>query len=153
MSGSRNAVRFSIGILAGVLLALVRVSTAGAGASVGPEPPIIVAHPDNVMVNSSTTLTGIGFPRDTTLALRECGATHWAVFVHACDTNNGVTVSTNDAGTFTASFKVELCPRLPTTTPPPPPVTSETCYIGVPRPSGVDTVTLIGAAKITVTYP
>ena len=32
-------------------------------------------------------------------------------------------------------------------------MTEETCYIGEPHPRGIDTVALIGAAKITVTYP
>jgi len=31
-------------------------------------------------------------------------------------------------------------------------VTEETCYIGEPQPNGIDTIGLLGAAKITATY-
>ena len=65
-------------------------------------------------------------------------------------TTNAITVTTDALGGFTTPFKVQLCPR---TTPPVPPVTEETCYIGEPHPRGIDTVALIGAAKITVSYP
>jgi hypothetical protein len=29
----------------------------------------------------------------------------------------------------------------------------ETCYVGVPHPRGIDTIVLVGAAKIVVTGP
>ncbi len=32
-------------------------------------------------------------------------------------------------------------------------LTEEKCCIGEPHPSGVDTIALVGAAKVTVTYP
>jgi len=54
------------------------------------------------------------------------------------------------SGGFTTPLTVQLCPRK---LPPKPPVTRERCYIGEPQPSGIDTISLIGAAKIIVTYP
>jgi hypothetical protein len=44
----------------------------------------------------------------------------------------------------------ELCPRSNTAAKP---VTKQTCYIGNSEPRGIDTMTLVGAARITVTYP
>jgi hypothetical protein len=32
-------------------------------------------------------------------------------------------------------------------------MTREKCFIGNPQPQGVDTITLVGAARIIVTYP
>ena len=58
-------------------------------------------------------------------------------------------MTTNASGGFKAAFTVTLCPdgvRGPEPT-------SEICYIGERKPSGVDTVKLVGAAKVTVTYP
>ena len=137
----------TIGALA---VGLLGQSTAVASAAgVSPFPPHIVANPNNVMVNSSTTLTGTGFPPSTTIAIRECGRTSWIAPQNPCDVTNGISVTTNAAGGFTASFKVELCPdgvRGPEPT-------SEICYIGEPHPSGIDTIALLGAARITVTYP
>jgi hypothetical protein len=112
--------------------------------------PHIVARPDNVMVNATTTLTGRGFPPKTKVALAECGAASWIAPQDPCDTANTVTVTTNLAGGFSTPFKVQLCPR---TAPPVPPVTKETCYIGEPHPTGIDTIALLGASKVTVTYP
>jgi hypothetical protein len=59
-------------------------------------------------------------------------------------------VMTGPRGHFSTSFTVALCPR---EVPPKPPVTRETCYIGEPQITGEDTIGLVGAAKITVTYP
>ena len=126
--------------------AVVAASTPGGAAT-----PVIVAHPRSVMVNSSTRLTGTGFPRSTTLVLQECSSTSWIVPQSPCDTANNVSVTTDSAGGFKTSFKVTLCPRGPQPGTPPP--TSEKCYIGEPKPSGIDTIELVGAAKITVTYP
>jgi hypothetical protein len=126
---------------------------AGAAGAVTPTPtpPHIVARPNNVMVNSTVRLVGTGFPAHATLTIQECGRTTWVVGTHPpCDTDNTITVATNRNGRFTSPFKVELCPRSPSTTPP---VTRERCYVGNPQPRGIDTITLVGAAKIIVTYP
>ena len=128
------------------------VTSAAAQTTVPPvaAAPHIVARPNNLMVNATTTLTGTGFPAKSRVSLAECGAASWIAPRDPCDTTNTVTVTTNRAGGFTTPFKVQLCPR---TTPPVPPVTEETCYVGEPHPTGVDTIALRGAARITVTYP
>ena len=131
-------------------MAIAPVSIAAAGTPVS-STPHIVARPDNVMVNSSIRLIGTGFPADTTIALRECASKGWIVPQNPCDTNNGVSVTTDALGGFKTSFKAELCPR--GVQPGSRPVTSDTCYIGEPKPAGIDTIELVGAAKITVTYP
>jgi hypothetical protein len=114
-------------------------------------PPRIVATPDNVMVNTKVTLTGTGFAARAKLSIMECGSRNWVVVAqHPCVSDNKISVVTDAHGRFTRKFKVELCPRTSTGTGP---VTRETCYIGNPHPEGVDTMTLIGAARITVTYP
>ena len=105
--------------------------------------------PNNVMVNLFTTLTGVGFPPVSTVELRECGKKNWIAPKNPCDTTNGISVKTNTSGGFKTAFKVELCPdgvRGPEPT-------SEICYIGEPKPVGLDTIALVGAAKVTVTYP
>ncbi len=110
--------------------------------------PHILAKPNNVMVNSKVALTGTGFPANTKLTVQECRATKWVVPQHPCDTNNTISVHTDGHGRFTSRFKVELCGGKRGPGP-----TSQTCYIGNPRPRGVDTVALVGAARVVVTYP
>jgi hypothetical protein len=112
--------------------------------------PHIVARPDSVMVNGTTMLTGTGFPADSLVHLQECGSAMWIVPEDPCDTTNEITVMSGPSGRFSTPFKVQLCPRK---LPPKPPVTREKCYIGEPQPSGIDTIRLLGAAKIIVTYP
>ena len=140
----RVTLAFAVVVLAGGVMA-------GAAGAVSPTPPHIVATPNNVMVNTTVRLVGTGFPAHATLVIEECGSTTWVVGTQApCDTSNTISVATNRRGRFTSPFKVELCPR---PNPPTPPVTRETCYVGNPQPRGIDTITLVGAAKITVTYP
>jgi len=110
----------------------------------------IAVKPRSVMVDKAATLTGSGFAANSSVQLQECGATMWIVPQEPCDTANEITVAVNSAGRFKASIKVLLCPR---ELPPTLPVTQESCYIGAPQPTGLDTVSLTGAAKITVTYP
>jgi len=111
--------------------------------------PHIVARPDSVMVNTSTTLHGSGFGPHRKVLLWECSVRTWVVPMKVCRQRNAVTVRTNANGRFTVKFTVLVCPK--------PPAAlagfSRTCYIGEPKIQGVDTVTLIGAAKITVTGP
>ena len=114
-------------------------------------PPRIVAKPNNVMVNTKITLTGTGFADRAKLSIMECSNSGWVVVAqHPCVSDNKISVVTDAHGRFTRMFKVELCPRTSTGSGP---VTKETCYIGNPHPEGVDTISLIGAARVTVTYP
>jgi len=129
-----------VGLAAGVL-------STQAGA-VSATPPHIVAKPNNLMVNTKTTLTGTGFPAKTTLTIAECSITNWVVTANPCVKNNKISVRTDGHGKFTRQFRVALCGGKRGPEP-----TSQICYIGDPHPEGVDTMTLLGAAKIMVTYP
>ena len=137
------AVAMILGIFAGGI-------AAGQAGAVSSTPPHIVAKPDNVMVNTKVMLTGTGFKALTKLVIKECGSTNWVVTQHPCDSDNTISVVTDAHGRFVKVFKVELCPR---SKPASGPVTQETCYIGNPQPHGVDTISLVGAARVTVTYP
>jgi hypothetical protein len=112
--------------------------------------PHISVKPRSVMVNGAAMLDGRGFPANSLVHLQECGSTAWIVPQNPCDTTNEITVMTGPRGRFSTSLTVALCPR---EVPPKPPVTRETCYIGEPQITGEDTIGLVGAAKITVTYP
>jgi hypothetical protein len=152
--GSRKLLRPSGRVVAlgavAALTAAASASSAAAQISATPAAPHIVARPDSVMVNGTTTLTGTGFPAKSKVQLRECGASSWIAPKNPCISTNEITVTASASGGFTTPFKVQLCPR---TLPPTPPVTEETCYVGELRPTGIDTLALLGAAKITVTYP
>ena len=80
----------------------------------------------------------------------ECGATSWVVPNSPCDTTNAVTVTTNGKGKFKVTFTVQACSSTPPTGPA---GLSMRCYIGVPRPTGIDTVELQPYTPIVVTYP
>ena len=116
--------------------------------AVSPTPPHIVAKPNNLMVNTKTTLTGTGFPASAKLTIEECSITNWVVTANPCVRTNKISVLTDVHGRFTRRFQVELCGGKRGPEP-----TSQICYIGEPHPRGIDTMTLIGAAKVTVTYP
>ena len=121
------------------------MSDAGA---VSTTPPHIVARPNNLMVNTKTTLTGTGFPAKTRLVIAECPSTGWVVTANPCVKTNRISVVTDRLGRFTAQFRVALCGGKRGPEP-----TSQICYIGNPHPKGIDTIALLGAAKVTVTYP
>ena len=112
----------------------------------GASGPQITAKPRSVMVNQSTHLVGTGFPAHTAVTLQECGMPTWVVMQQVCSPGT-VTVTTNAAGRFATPFVVKLCPDASG------PATRKTCYIGEPKPQGIDTIHLVGAVKITVTYP
>jgi hypothetical protein len=112
--------------------------------------PHIGVKPRSVMVNGTTMLSGRGFPANSLVHLQECTSAAWIVPQDPCDTANEITVMTGPTGRFSTSFTVQLCPR---EVPPKPPVTRERCYIGEPQLTGEDTMGLLGAAKLTVTYP
>jgi len=148
MGRSRTLTRI---VLVSTLAVLGAGAVPGRVGAVAATPPHIVAKPNNVMVNTTISLTGTGFPARTRLAIKECSNTNWVVVAQRpCDTANAISVATDVHGRFAHSFKVQLCPR---TKVGPGPVTRETCYIGNPQPRGVDTITLVGAAKVIVTYP
>jgi len=111
-------------------------------------PPHIVAKPNNLMVNTKTTLTGTGFPANTKLTIEECSTNFWIVPKNPCLNTNKITVRTDGHGHFVRQFRVTVCGGKHGPEP-----TSQICYIGDPHPEGIDTIRLLGAAKITVTYP
>jgi hypothetical protein len=120
---------------------------ASAGASTGS--PHITAHPNNLMVNTSTHLIGKNFDPSTTLTVEECAEKHWIAPQNPCDSTNSVVVTTNSHGQFKSPFTVQTCSSGTGSAP----GFAEKCYIGVPTPNGVDTITLLGAARIVVTGP
>jgi len=136
-----------------VAVAAVAISTGVGGAAAqgraaaGRTRPRITAKPANLMVDQSTMLAGSGFPRGTELTLRECASTAWIVPQEPCLEGATVTVKTNAAGRFKTSLKVGVCAGEVTGP------TERRCYVGEPKPSGIDTVELLGAATILVSYP
>jgi hypothetical protein len=139
--------QWRVGILIGVAVAATAlcVNSAAAAAS----SPHIKAQPNNVMVNGSIALAGVGFRAKHTYTIRECSTTSWIAPQSTCSSNNAISVSTNKRGRFHASFKADVCANGQRGNEP----TSVICYIGTPQPTGVDTVSLVGAVQITVTYP
>jgi hypothetical protein len=135
----------SLALTIAVLTAGILSSQAGA---VSATPPHIVAKPNNLMVNTKTTLTGTGYPAKTTLTIEECSITNWVVTANPCVKTNKISVLTDRHGHFVRQFRVTVCNGKHG-----PIITSVTCYIGDPHPEGVDTISLLGAAKVTVTYP
>jgi hypothetical protein len=120
----------------------------GPAGAVSAAPPHIVAKPNNLMINTKTTLTGSGFPANAKLTIKECPARNWIVPQNPCVKNNAISVRTDAHGRFTRQFRGEICGGRHGPEP-----TSQICYIGDPHPEGVDTITLLGAVKVTVTYP
>jgi hypothetical protein len=139
--------RWRIGILIGLAAATTSLCVTSADAAVSS--PHIKAQPNNVMVNTSIALTGVRFRANSTFTIKECSTTAWIAPQNLCSANTAVLVTTNNRGRFQASFKAEVCANGQRGKEP----TSVICYIGKPQPTGVDTVSLVGAAKITVTYP
>jgi hypothetical protein len=120
--------------------------------------PKIVARPDKVKVNKVTTLTGSGFKPHAKLVLNECAARAWIVPKQVCNHRNAVHVRTGPHGGFRVRMKVLVCPRgmqpqarISRILSPEAFVVH--CFIGVPKIAGVDTVTLVGAVRISVTGP
>jgi hypothetical protein len=138
---TRAGLMVTVGVFAAGLVA-------GQAGALSATPPHIVATPNNLMVNTKTVLRGTGFPARSRLTIEECSMTNWVVTAKPCDTTNQISVLTDGHGRFTRQFKVELCGGKRGPEP-----TSQICYIGEPHPEGIDTITLIGAAKVTVTYP
>ena len=100
--------------------------------------------------NQHTNLIGRGFPRFATLRLAECSKTNWVVPAKPCDKDKIRSSSGPMGGARSLTgFKVEACGGARASTK----GLAQVCYIGVPKPSGVDTVRLVGAARIVVTFP
>jgi hypothetical protein len=118
----------------------------GPVAAISPVPPTITVKPDNVMVNTDTRVSGHNFLPYQKVMLAECSRTTWIVPQSPCDRNNGKTVTANALGAFVTRMKVEACPAFV-------PGIAEQCYIGQPKPSGIDTVELQPYAGIVVTFP
>jgi hypothetical protein len=140
------------GLFGGVAILMVAapLGTAALPASAATTtPPVITAKPSNVMVNQHTNLAGRGFPRFATLRLAECSKTNWVVPAKPCDKGNSIVVRTDGKGSFVTGFKVEACNGARASAK----GLAQVCYIGVPKPSGIDTVRLEGAARIVVTFP
>jgi hypothetical protein len=136
------------GVIAAVGLSVFQL-TAGAAGADAPSGPKIVANPNSVMVNTYTTLTGTRFPAHRHITIQECGRTSWVVTMDPCLSSNEVHVLTNGGGRFTAKMKAEVCPDGVTKQP----AFQEVCYAGEIKPTGVDTVELVGAGEFTVTGP
>ena len=151
MSRFRNAALALLVVGLGVLA--FQAPPAGATVSTGPSatPPRIVAHPDSVMVNSKTLLTGTGFAPHTTLTVVECSAKTWLAPRYPCDTKNRIHVHVTSAGTFVHPMTALLCPPIG-----PSAVEAgfaEQCYVGVVHPFGIDEIRLVGAGSLVVTGP
>ncbi len=136
-------------VTSAALAGAATISLAFAGQATAASTPKIVAHPASVMVNTATKLFGYNFPADSKLTIEECSKTGWIVPQNPCDTTNEIHVTTNSAGSFVHKLTAQVCPGGVTKLP----GFQEICYVGEPKPSGIDTVFLVGAAKITVTGP
>ena len=110
--------------------------------------PSITATPSNLMVNWKTVLKGSGFTPNSKVHLEECGATGWPVPQNPCVAKSKIAVTTDANGAFKTSFVARVCNGRSHGV-----VTTKICYIGEEKPSGVDTITLVGAVKVFVTYP
>ena len=146
MSHSRALALAAGASLAGGLIATA-LAVPAAGAAAPTAGAHIVAHPDSVMVDTATRLTGTHFPAKTKITIKECTERNWIVPQNPCDASP-VRVRTNAKGTFQIEFTVHTCPGDSRT-----PGFSQTCYVGEPTISGLDTQTLTAAATITVTGP
>ena len=145
MLRSKRLTRFVLALTITAIAGGALSSEAGAVATAGPH---IVAKPNNLMINTKTALSGTGFPANTKLTIEECPATLWIVPQQPCVTTNKISVLTDGHGRFTRQFRVELCGGKRGPFP-----TSQICYIGDPHPEGIDTIRLLGAARIVVSYP
>ena len=130
-------------------LAPAALTAASAGA-VGSAPPTITAHPDNVMVNTTTKLVGHGSPRRHAphrgVPRRRRG---WCRPAPATPP----TPSPSRPTGWGSSRRRSPSRRAPTSTTADTAGLSARCYIGVPSPSGIDTVSLQPYTAIVVTYP
>ncbi len=134
-------------LLSGALTAASLAAMGGAVAGASGGSAKIAAHPHRVMVGATTSLKGKGFPADTMVRLQECGAIFWLAPANPC-LEDPVSVMTDSKGKFQTAFQVGLCPEGEATKKP----TQRVCYVGE-FVAGEDTGSLVGAARLVVTYP
>jgi hypothetical protein len=144
----RLAAAVAVGSLA-VATSFLGIAAPAAAAPAVRYHPRIVANPNNLMVNTKTTLTGTGFGVDAKLRIVECSRTKWMVPVNPCAKGNAVTVRATSEGSFTATFTAKVCPKIKNATGR---GFSEVCYVGALKQL-FGRVKLLGAAKLTVTGP
>lgn len=131
----------ALSVTALATLAVTAVPAAAAGA------PKVKAKPHEVMVNTSTTLTGRHFPANSTITISECGSTSWLAPSDPCLRERDVTVTTDAKGRFETTFDAGVCEGKMTKRP-----TERICWVGE-LVTGEDNGELVGAAKLRVTYP
>jgi hypothetical protein len=135
----------------GALLSCAVIAALATGApayAMGEGSPKIRAMPKKLMINTTTMLKGMHFPPNTTIRLLECGKTFWLAPSNPCLEEHSTEVTTNAKGRFETGFKVGLCPEGEPTKHP----TERVCYVGE-AVSGEDTGSLVGAARLLVSYP
>jgi hypothetical protein len=145
MFGPATTCRRPSVVLAAAAAGLLALAPVQAEAMAGGK---VMAKPHNVMVNTTTTLKGKGFPANTTIQLRECGRKSWLDPAFPCLEENGKSVVTNAHGRFETTFEVRFCPEAERAKKP----TTVVCYVGS-LAGGEDTGELAGAARLLVTYP
>jgi hypothetical protein len=141
----------SFSVVAGIL-AVVALGVAATASAKGSGPKIVL-DPTSAMVNTTVKVRGKGFAPNASITLAECSKTAWSLPEAPCVDGNQVTVTTNANGKFHAKMTAKLCPVGPTVVTPGTPVTQETCYIGQLTPTGIDTLALVGAAPIQISWP
>jgi hypothetical protein len=146
MSGP--SLRIAVTTLTGGVVGVFLLASPGAAIPTAVGSPHIAAHPNMVMAKGSIKLVGTHFKPLSTFTIRECSESTWVVTQDVCVIKNSNVVTTNANGKFTASIAAYRCPVVRRT---PPTGPSQTCYIGEPTVQGVDVVSLLGAASITVT--
>ena len=99
------------GVGAAAIIGTLAFGAVGGAGAVSTQPPIITVKPNNVMVNTKTTVTGRNFAPNSQVLVAECGKTLWSVPKHPCDTDNTLTVTTDANGDFAAPMKVEALPE------------------------------------------
>lgn len=134
--------------LAAIIALVAALAAAAPAPAMGAAAPKIMAKPHKLMVNTTTTLKGRGFPANTTIQLRECGRTFWLAPDYPCLESNATSVLTDAKGRFQTTFQVGLCPEGEATKRP----TQRVCYVGE-LVAGEDTGELVGAARLLVSYP
>jgi hypothetical protein len=140
-------------VVGATVMAVSAVLGAGAGTAQGAVPgrsapaPRIVARPDHVAAGATTSLSGTHFSPSSAVTLKECAHSMWVVTANPCGHAKSITVQTNAHGAFTTTFTVHRCGAGAKAGSP------QTCYIGEPTPSGIDTITLQGAVAVAVSRP
>lgn len=112
-------------------------------------PAITIGH-TVIMPPPKPTLNGTGFAPNTTYTVAECSQTNWIVPKNPCLKKNTITVTTDPTGAFTHSFRPAPCSNAMLSNATVSNAMASTCFVGVPLPSGIDTISLVGATPITV---